>query len=375
MKTKSAILYNKINEKPYSATKPLVIEEIELDPPQKEEVLVKIKVAGLCHSDLSVIDGNRPRPVPMVLGHEAAGEIVQLGEGVKDFEIGDHIVFSFLPSCGKCIYCQTGKAALCERGAKSNADGTLINGQKRFHKNGKYFFHHLGVSAFSEFTVASIHSLVKIDKDIPFEIAALFGCAVMTGVGAVVNTGSLKAGETVIVVGLGGVGFSAVLGAKAAGASEVIAADINPYKLEKAKEFGADFMIDTSDKAALEKIKRKTQGGVDLAVEFAGAMPALDFAFNVTKRGGRTVTGALPHPDSRLELNPLTLVGDEKTLKGCYLGSCVPLRDIPAYLKLYQNGRLDVDKLITDKLKLEDINLGFERLQNGESIRQIIIFD
>ncbi len=355
--------------------KPLTIEEVELDEPGKEEVLVKIKAAGLCHSDLSVIDGNRPRPLPMALGHEAAGEIVQVGPDVKDFAVGDHVVFAFLPSCGHCIYCQTGRPAICAPGAKANNDGTLLGGGRRIHKNGEYYYHHLGVSGFSDYAVASVYSLVKIDKDYPFEIAALFGCAVMTGVGAVVNTANTKAGDSVLVVGLGGVGLSAILGAKAVGASKIIGADISKYKRESAAAFGAHETIDSSASDSLETIQTMTNGGVDISVEFAGAMPALDYAFNATKRGGTTVTGALPHPDARLSLNPLTLVGQEKTLKGCYLGSCVPMRDIPAFLNLYKTDRLPVDKLISHRLKLEDINEGFERLASGDAIRQVILFD
>lgn len=377
MKIRAAVLHQSGgHQRPYSESKPMKIETLELDDPGNEEVLIKIKAAGLCHSDLSVIDGNRPRPMPMVLGHEAAGEIVKCGPNVHGFEVGDHVVFAFLPSCGHCEYCMSGRAALCEPGAVANNNGTLLNGDRKIHNaQGETYYHHLGVSGFADYTVASIYSLVKIDKDYPFEIAALFGCAVMTGVGAVVHTANVHAGESVMVVGLGGVGLSAILGAKAAGASQIIAADVNEDKLKVAKEYGATDILNSGDKEALIKLKDLTNGGVDKSVEFAGAMPALDFAFNATKKGGTTVTGALPHPDSRLSLNPLTLVGQEKTLKGCYLGSCVPSVDIPNFLKLYKNGGLPVNKLITHRLKLEDINEGFERLAAGTAIRQVILFD
>ncbi|WP_211348397.1 zinc-dependent alcohol dehydrogenase family protein [Sphingobacterium yanglingense] len=378
MKTKAAVLHQVGGHKrPYSDSKPLKIEEIELGKPGKEEVIVQVKAAGLCHSDLSVIDGNRPRPMPMVLGHEAAGVIVELGEDVKGFELGDHVVFAFLPSCGHCEYCMSGKAALCNPGAKANNEGVLLNGDIKIKsQSGETYHHHLGVSGFAGYAIASIYSLVKIDKSYPFEIAALFGCAVMTGVGAVVHTAQVHVGESVLVVGLGGVGLSAILGAKAAGASKIIAADVSHSKLDVAKEFGATHTINSGKEGALEELKQEiTVSGVDKSVEFAGAMPALDFAFNATKKGGVTVTGALPHPDARLSLNPLTLVGQEKSLKGCYLGSCVPSIDIPNFLELYKNGNLPVDKLITHRLKLEDINEGFERLASGEAIRQVIIFD
>ncbi len=378
MKTKAAVLHQVGGHKrPYSDSKPLKIEEIEIGKPGKEEVVVQIKAAGLCHSDLSVIDGNRPRPMPMVLGHEAAGIIVELGEDVKGFEVGDHVVFAFLPSCGHCEYCMSGRAALCNPGAKANNEGVLLNGDIKIkNQNGEPYHHHLGVSGFAGYAIASIYSLVKIDKSYPFEIAALFGCAVMTGVGAVVHTAQVHVGESVLVVGLGGVGLSAILGAKAAGASKIIAADVSPSKLDMAKAFGATHTLNSGKERALEELKQEmTTSGVDKSVEFAGAMSALDFAFNATKKGGVTVTGALPHPDARLSLNPLTLVGQEKSLKGCYLGSCVPSIDIPNFLELYRNGNLPVDKLITHRLKLEDINEGFERLASGEAIRQVIIFD
>ena len=375
MNTKAAILHQMELERPYSVSNPLKIEDVTLDDPGFNEVVVKIKAAGLCHSDLSVIDGNRPRPLPMALGHEASGVVVELGEGVDKLSVGDHVVFAFLPSCGSCRYCNTGRAALCEPGAEANGKGTLLGGHKRIHNEGNYYHHHLGVSGFAEFAVVSVDSLFKIDQEIPFEIAALFGCAIMTGVGAVVNTAQLKFGESILIVGLGGVGLSAILGAKAAGASNIIAADLNPQKRAIGMKLGAHYTIDSSKKNALQFLKDLSGGGVDVALEFAGAISALEFAFHATKRGGTTVTAALPHPDAKLEISPVTLVGQEKSLKGSYLGSCIPSRDIPAYIELYKTGRLDVEKLISHRIKLEDINDGFERLAQGDALRQIILFD
>jgi alcohol dehydrogenase len=375
MKTKAAVLHQMEVGRPYHTTQPLKIEEVDLEQPGFNEVLIKVRAAGLCHSDLSVIDGNRPRPLPMVLGHEASGEVVELGEGVERFRIGDHVVFSFLPSCGHCLNCATGKAALCDPGAKANGEGVLMGGHKRIKKGKDYYHHHLGVSGFAEYAVASVNSLVKIEKDIPFDIAALFGCAVMTGVGAVVNTAQVKMGDSVLVVGLGGVGLSAIMGAQAAGARQIIGADINPAKRKKALELGAHQVIDSSLPDALEELREMTQGGVDISVEFAGVIPALDFAFQATRRGGTTVTAALPHPDARLSISPTLMVGMEKSLKGSYLGSCVAQRDIPNYLDLYRTNRLQIDKLITHRISLEDINEGFERLAEGEAIRQVVIFN
>jgi alcohol dehydrogenase len=215
----TAAVLNKMGlDAPYAKSKPLAIEEVELDAPGQGEVLVKIGAAGLCHSDLSVIEGNRPRPMPMVLGHEAAGVVEKLGPGVDDLTVGDHVVMVLVPSCGHCLPCAEGRPALCEPGAAANGAGTLLSGQRRLHRNGSDVNHHLGVSAFAEYATLSRRSLVKIDKELPLDEAALFGCAVLTGVGAVINTARVPAGASVAVVGLGGVGLSSLLGAAAAGA-------------------------------------------------------------------------------------------------------------------------------------------------------------
>lgn len=375
MKIKAAVLYEMGMPRPYDESKPLVIEDIDLNNPGSDEVLVKIYAAGICHSDLSVIDGSRPRPLPMAIGHEAAGEVIECGPGVLDLKPGDHVVFSFIPTCGHCMPCMTGHPALCEPGAIANAKGTLLNGGIRLiNKNLHPVNHHLGVSAFAEYSVVSKHSLVKISPELPYEIAALFGCAVITGVGAVVNTARLSIGQTILIVGLGGVGFAALLGALASGAGKVIAADINPQKRQLALKFGAHIVVDPLQPDAVEMLKSMTNGGVDVAVEFAGVIQALEFAFASTRRGGVTVTAGLPHPDKRFSLSPVLLVGEERTLKGSYLGSCIPQRDIPAFISLYQSGRLPVDKLLSHILELEQINEGLERLAKGEAIRQIIKF-
>ncbi|MDQ6610279.1 MAG: zinc-binding dehydrogenase, partial [Bacteroidota bacterium] len=315
-------------------------------------------------------------PLPMALGHEAAGEVMECGPSVHQLKPGDHVVLSFVPSCGHCMPCMTGRPALCKPGAAANGKGTLLNGGIRIKdKNLRYINHHLGVSAFAEYAVVSQHSLVKINPELPYEIAALFGCAVMTGLGAVVNTAKLSLGQTVLIVGLGGVGFAALLGALASGAGKVIAADINSEKRKLALQFGAHAVIDPSQLNALEELKNITNGGVDIAVEFAGVVQALEFAYAATCRGGLTVTAGLPHPDKRIQISPSLLVAEERTLKGSYLGSCIPSRDIPAFISLYQSGRLPVDKLLSHTLKLEEVNEGFERLAKGEAIRQIITFD
>ncbi|MBM7598907.1 alcohol dehydrogenase [Virgibacillus halotolerans] len=375
MKIKSAVLHESGASRPYAKTKPIHIEELELTPPGHGEVLVEIKAASLCHSDLSVVNGSRPRPVPMALGHEASGVVLEVGEGVDDLKADDHVVCVFVPSCGHCLPCSEGRPALCEVGAKTNNDGTLLNGDIHLHReNGEDVNHHLGVSAFSERIVASRNSLVKVDKDIPFEKIALFGCAVITGVGAVVNTANMKFGSTVAVIGLGGVGLSALLGAVASGANRIIALDINEGKLKQAKEFGATDVFNSSDENVIEAIKEATGGGVDYAFETAGAVPAIEVAYGITKRGGTTITTGLPDPEHRFSLPYVTLTAEERTLKGSYVGSCVPKRDIPRFIDLYKQGKLPVDKLHSDTIKLEDINEGFDKLENGEALRIVVKF-
>ncbi|MAD70556.1 MAG: alcohol dehydrogenase [Alcanivorax sp.] len=375
MKTRAAVLREMGAQRPFKDSRPLKIEEVELDAPGHGEILVRVRAAGLCHSDLSVIDGNRPRPLPMALGHEAAGEVVEVGAGVADLEVGDHVVFSFVPSCGTCDYCLGGRAALCAPGAKANNDGVLLGGDRRLHQGDATINHHLGVSGFAEHAVTSRRSAVKIPKDLPFEIAAVFGCAVLTGMGAVVHTAGLRAGQSVLVVGLGGVGLSAVLGAVAAGARQVIAADIAEDKLELAKSIGATHVVNSKDADAVQQVKDISGGGVDIAAEFAGVGPALEFAFAATGKGGSTVTAGLPHPDTRLAVSPVQMVAEERRFLGSYLGGHVPALDIPEYIALYQAGRLPVDKLLTHRMKLEDINEGFDRLADGDAIRQVILFD
>lgn len=375
MKVRAAILEEMGRTPPYAQSKPLRIDEIDLAPPGRGEVLVRIAAAGLCHSDLSVIDGNRPRPMPMALGHEAAAVVEELGEGVDDLVKGDHAVLVFVPSCGHCEPCATGRPALCEPAAAANGVGTLLSGARRITRSGKPINHHLGVSCFAEYATVSRRSLVKIDPDLPLDKAALFGCAVLTGVGAVVNTARVTAGSSVAVVGLGGVGLAALLGALAAGAERVIAVDLSSAKLGIAGQLGATDQFSAGDTDVVDKIRAATRGGVDFALEMAGSVKALELAYRITRRGGTTVTAGLPPPDAVLPVPAVNLVAEERTLKGSYIGTSVPMRDLPRYLGLFRRGRLPIDRLLTDRLRLDQINEGFDRLRNGEAVRQIITFD
>ena len=309
MEITAAVLAAMDVSSPYAASRPLTLETLELDPPGPGEVLVRIKAAGLCHSDLSVINGNRPRPMPMALGHEAAGIVEEIGPvegaGRSDLAPGDHVVFVFVPSCGHCEPCTVGRPALCEPGAAANGAGTLLSGARRLHRSdGTAVHHHLGVSAFADYATVSRHSLVKVDKDLPLEEAALFGCAVLTGVGAVFNTAQVPAGSSVAVIGLGGVGLSSLLGAVAAGARRIVAIDVSNHKLAFARELGATDTFNARDPDTVAAVKAATGGGVEYAFEMAGSIPALDSAFQITRRGGTTVTAGLPAPTATLPLPP-----------------------------------------------------------------------
>ena len=378
MQTRAAVLKSSPASAPYAESRPLVIETVELDPPGPEEVLVRIEAAGLCHSDLSVINGNRPRPLPMVLGHEAAGTVVQVGSAIRDLREGDRVVMAFQPTCGSCLPCAEGRAALCIPGAEANGKGVLMSGEIRLHDCGDHhdIHHHCGVSAYADHAVISRHSLVRVDADdIPFEELALFGCAVQTGVGAVLNTCRVQPGRRVAIIGLGGVGMDALLGALAAGATEVLAIDLAEDKLAFARELGATRCYNAGEEGLVERIRAEAGGGVDHAVELAAAVPAFQLAYAITRRGGQTVTAGLAPPSAEFKLPAVNLVADERTVKGSYMGSCVPQRDIPRFIRMYRAGILPVDKLLTGRLTLDQINEGFDRLDRGEAIRQVVVFD
>ena len=372
MKIKAAVLRQLALPGPYAESRPLTVEEVDLAPPGPGEVLVRVRAAGLCHSDLSVIDGNRPRPLPMVLGHEMAGVVEELGTGVHDLRPGDHVVASFVPSCGHCGPCATGRPALCEPGLAANTAGTLLAGERRLAQRGTPVHHHLGVSGFAEFATLSRRSLVRVDPELPFAEAALFGCAVITGVGAVVNTAAMPRGASFAVIGLGGVGLAALLAARMLDADPVIAIDLNAAKLATARALGATATFNAADPQCAERVREASGGGVACAFEMAGSARALELAYRITRRGGTTVSAGLPHPQQQFSLQHVSLVAEERTLKGSYLGSCVPERDIPRYIEWYRAGHLPVDRLLSERIVLGDINAAFDRLAAGASIRQVI---
>jgi Zn-dependent alcohol dehydrogenase len=367
--TRGAVLEEMGRPAPYASSRPLEIRELELDPPGPGELLVRVRAAGLCHSDLSVIDGSRPRVMPMVLGHEAAGEVLELGPGTEGFSPGDHVVLTFVPACGACPACASGRAALCEPGAAANAAGALLGGGRRWRHG---LHHHLGVSAFAEHAVVAAASAVKVPGDLAPEIASLFGCAVLTGVGAALNAAAVQPTDRVAIFGLGGVGLSALLGARLGGAESIVAVDVVPEKLELARELGASHAVPAGPEA-VEAVRTHTGGGADKAIETVGSERVLADAYAATRRGGTTVTVGLPHPDRMLSLPAVSLVAEERTLRGSYLGSSVPALDIPRYIDLHREGRLPVERLLTHRLALDELNAGFDRLASAACVRQAVV--
>lgn len=375
MKTQAAILCEMEQPRPYADSRPLVVQELELEGPDTGEVLVEVVGAGLCHSDLSVIDGSRPRVMPMVMGHEAAGVVREVGPGVHDLQPDDHVVFSFVPMCGRCAYCATGRPALCKNGNRANADGALLDGSRHFRDpDGQDLHHHLGVSAFSHYTVAAQESLIKIDPDIPLEKAALFGCAIITGMGAVVNTARVEPGTAVAVFGLGGVGLSAVMGAELAGAYPIVAVDLLDSKLDLAAQMGATHTVNAQRDDTVPAVQELTGGGAQYAFESVGNEQVLVQAYQATRRRGTTVTIGLPHPSRMFSVPAVGIVGEERTIKGSYMGSAVPRRDVPRYLALYKAGLLPADLLLTRTLSIDKINEGFDALADGDAVRQVVQF-
>lgn len=370
---RAAVLGDCDRTRPYAETRPLDVTELELAPPRPGELLIRIDAAGLCHSDLSVVNGDRRRPMPMAIGHEATGIVEALGDGEDDaFAIGDRVVLAFLPACGKCRRCVSGESYLCEPATAANGAGTLLRGGSRLAlPGGRPVHHHLGVSAFASHAVVDKRSAVKIDGDIPPEIAALFGCAVLTGVGAVMNSAAVRPGESCVVYGLGGVGLAALLGAVASGADPIVVIDPVAEKRALALELGATAAAAPEEAAGV--LAQVLPGGADVVVETVGKAAVLAAAYAVGRRGARIVTVGLPNPAEMLSIPAVSLVAEGKTLIGSYMGSAVPARDIPKYIALWRAGKLPVDRLLTSVSPLAEINGLLDRLADGSAIRQVVV--
>jgi alcohol dehydrogenase len=366
MRISGAVLEESGRPGPFGTTRPLTVDELELAGPGPTELLVRIEAAGICHSDLSVVDGNRPRPVPMLLGHEAAGIVERAGARIRDVAEGDRVVLTFLPRCGECAACATDGRLPCERGSASNAKGELLSGGTRLLRRGEPVAHHLGASAFADHAVVDRRSVVPVPAAVPAEVAALLGCAVLTGGGAVLNASGVRDGDPIAVVGLGGVGMAALLTARATG-HPVIAIDALASKLAHAKVCGADETYTPEE--ALDAGVR-----TPVVIEAAGHPRAFEIAFAVTAPGGTTVTVGLPRADARSSIAPLVLTSEARTVVGSYLGSSVPARDVPTYAQLWLDGRLPVERLVSGRVPLAGINEAMDALAGGTALRQLITF-
>ncbi|UYQ76914.1 alcohol dehydrogenase catalytic domain-containing protein [Glutamicibacter sp. JL.03c] len=363
MLIQAAVLEQRENQRPYAEHRPLALRAVQLDGPGPGEVLVRINAAGLCHSDLSVIDGNRPRPVPMVLGHESAGIIEQAGEGV-DLAVGQQVISVFLPRCGHCSACATGGKLPCIAGTEANTAGTLLTGARRLSMDGSPVHHHLGVSAFADHAVMDARSLVPVGRDVPPEVAAVLGCAVLTGGGALRNAAHAGGVEDVAIVGLGGVGMAALLvavGQRTTG--KILAIDANEDKLATALELGADEACTPQDLAGR---------GAQIVIEAAGHPRAFETALSATGVGGTLVTVGLPAPGAMSSIEPLALTAGARTIIGSYMGSALPAKDIPYYEELWRSGRLPVEKLVRTR-PMAQINEALDELAEGRSVRQVLL--
>jgi Zn-dependent alcohol dehydrogenase len=352
----------------------MAIEPLDLAPPRPREVCVRIMATGLCHSDLHVIDGDMAVPLPAVLGHEGAGIVERVGEGVTRVRPGDHVALSWAPECGVCRHCVAGRPNLCTASAPRVLDGTLLDGTCRLaDADGCAIYHYSFLSTFAEHAVVPEASCIPIDRDVPFAPASLVGCAVMTGIGAVLNTAKVRAGSTVAVLGLGGVGLNVVQGAALSGAARIIGIDANPAKATAGRAFG---MTDYLEPAAgpLEGQVRALLGGerVDYAFEAVGHPSTMAAAYDITERGGTVVYIGIAPDGARLELPATRLPREEKIVTGSFYGGARPLIDFPAILRLYRQGRVKLDELVTERLPLSAINEGFDRLRRGDALRIVV---
>lgn len=373
MITSAAVLTRSGATRPYAASTPLAVEELHLQDPSDGEVRVRVDAAGLCHSDLSVINGSRLRPLPMALGHEGAGVVEVVGRGVHELTTGDHVVFAFVPCCGRCVQCMSGRPALCEPGARANTAGTLLGGARRLSRSsGELVNHHLGVSCFATHAVVSAASLVPITATVAPQVAALFGCALLTGVGSVINTALVWPGSSVAIFGLGGVGMAALLGAGLASAHPIIVIDPSAEKRQVAEELGAAHALSPHG-AVVQEIRELSAGGVDFVFDAAGKSEVLADAFTATRRGGTTVAVGLPRPGAKVELPAVVISAEERRIIGSYMGSAVPMRDVPRLIALYEAGRLPVERLLSRSIGMSEINRAFDALADGTLIRQVIL--
>lgn len=373
MKMTAAVMYEQGLPTPFSESQPFKIEEVDLEGPDEGEVLVEVRAAGLCHSDLSTVAGQRKRTLPVVGGHEGAGIVREVGSGVQNLKVGDHVVMSVATGCGACAICLGGKPALCDNMSAARAKGMLPNGQRRLSRNGQPIYHYSGVSSFAQYAVATPSSLIRIDPSIPLDVAAVYGCAVVTGAGAVFNSAQLRPGKTIAVFGLGGVGLNAVMAARISGASNIIGVDIVEGKFELARELGCTHTFKGDDPDLVDKIRELTHGGVDAAFEISGAKSAVASAYAVTRKGGDVFCVGVGAAGQMYEYPHTLMVAEEKSIRGSFMGGGVGERDVPQYIRYFNEGRMPVDKLMSGTMGFGDLNTALDRLASGNVVRQILL--
>jgi S-(hydroxymethyl)glutathione dehydrogenase/alcohol dehydrogenase len=350
-----------------------VVDDLELAEPRQGEVRVRIHTSGVCHSDLSVQNGTIMVPLPAVLGHEAAGIVEAVGPGVTTVEPGDHVVLSFVPECGRCWFCRRGQPNLCEVATGGIVRGGLYDGQSPFSRQGQRVNQMTQCGTFAEATVVPEGGVIKIDPSIPLEDAALLGCGVTTGVGAVFNTARVEEGSSVAVIGAGGVGLNVIQGAVIAGAAQIIAVDLLDSKLELARSFGATHTVNAGAGDPVAKVRELTgQRGVDYAFEVIGLPKTQEQAYRMARRGGMAIFVGVPKMTEMFQIQAFLPVFEEKTIKGCWYGSARTHVDIPKLLDLYKAGRLKLKELITKEFTLDQINEALEALQKGEVARGVV---
>ncbi len=357
----------------YEPNTPLRVEEISYDDPQENEILVKIMATGLCHTDLHFMKGEMPVPVPVVMGHEGAGVVEKVGPGVTSVAPGDHVVMMVSFSCGKCRYCYEGRLTMCVENLPIQMMATLPGGGQRLRKGDQLLHQLFGLACFAEYAVVHERAAVKIREDAPLDVACLLGCGTTTGLGAAVNTAGVRPGDSIVIFGCGGVGLSALMGAKLAGAGRIIAVDLSDGKLEKAEELGADHVINASKEDPQAKVMELTGGGADAAIECIGNTDVIMQAFGSIHNGGKCVVAGMAPLGAVLNIAPYEfLLG--KTITGSVQGEIRPFIDVPKFMDMYMEGKLPVDKLITKSYSLDEINEGFEAMERGETIRSVIRF-
>jgi S-(hydroxymethyl)glutathione dehydrogenase/alcohol dehydrogenase len=353
---------------------PLEYIDVELAAPKAGEVRVKIAAAGVCHSDLHVKRGEWDAPAPLVMGHEGSGVVLELGEGVTSLAVGDHVVLSWVPPCGECRYCRSGHEARCQKVATVVAPlGVLFDGTSRLSIDGDPIHHYLGVSSFAEEVVVPASGAVKVRDDAPLDVVALVGCAVATGVGAVLNTAAVEPGSTVVVIGCGGFGLNVVQGAKLAGAERIVAIDVNADKTALAAQFGATDSIDASQTDAVAALYELIPDGVDYAFDAIGRTSTTEQAIQMLGLGGAAVIVGLPPTGARASFEPLVLAEADQRILGSNYGSVRPSIDIPALVDRYMDGQLKLDPLVSGRRPLAEAAEAFEDLEFGGALRTLLI--